>query len=156
MDQHCPEIVSFTPKFTAEIIAMIVDIQQNEFNLPISAADQPDLSDIENFYQRGNGNFWLALDGRKVVGTIALIDIGNHQVALRKMFVHRDYRGREIGTAHRLLQALFAWTRAKGVRSIYLGTTAKMHTAQKFYANCGFVDAVLLKSTKNNCPTPFL
>lgn len=140
-------ITPFTTEYTDQVITLIVGIQQKEFNLPITAADQPDLADIANFYQQDNGNFWLALDDGKVVGTIALIDIDNKQVALRKMFVHRDYRGREIGTAHKLLQTLFAWVESKKVCSIYLGTTAKMHAAQKFYVNCGFVEI-------NKCELP--
>ncbi len=32
-------------------------IQQNEFKVPITINEQPDLMDIENFYQK-DGNFW--------------------------------------------------------------------------------------------------
>ena len=42
-----------------------------------SGADQPDLLQIPQFYQSGAGNFWVALDGEEVVGTVALLDIGN-------------------------------------------------------------------------------
>ncbi len=38
-----------------------------------------------HFDQTGKGNFWVALYDDKVVGTISFLDIGNHQVALRKM-----------------------------------------------------------------------
>jgi len=144
------EIVPFTDGFTDQLIAMIVAIQQQEFNLPITAADQPDLSDIANVYQQGNGNFWLALDDGKVVGSIALIDIGNDQAALRKMFVHRDYRGRKIGTAHKLLKTLFNWTKSKQLSGIFLGTTAKMFAAQRFYEKFGFSEI-----SKSELPTSF-
>ena len=140
MKQKMITVIPFTTNFTGQLASMIVNIQQNEFNLPISANDQPDLFDIENFYQKDNGNFWIAIYDNEVVGSIALIDIGNKQVALRKMFVHQDYRGKGTGTAHKLFESLLSWSKDKSVQSIYLGTTEKMHAAQRFYINKGFVE----------------
>jgi len=130
--------VPFSSGFTDQVVSMIVNIQKNEFNLPITANDQPDLFEIPTFYQKGNGNFWVAIHNDKVVGTIAIIDIGNKQVALRKMFVHKDYRGKSTGTAHILFDSLLSWSKEKNIQSIYLGTTEKMHAAQQFYVNKGF------------------
>jgi len=87
----------YDKKFQQEVIELVLNIQQNEFNVPVTINDQPDLMNIENFYCKKNGNFWIALDGEKVVGTIALIDIENKQVCLRKMFVDKNYRGKEKG-----------------------------------------------------------
>ncbi|MDX1810107.1 MAG: GNAT family N-acetyltransferase [Sulfurospirillaceae bacterium] len=140
MDKETVIVTPFTADLRDKLISMIVNIQQNEFNLPISAEDQPDLFDIENFYQQGNGNFWIALHNDEVVGSIALIDIGNQEAALRKMFVHKDYRGKETGTAHKLIDSLLAWSKERSVQNIYLGTTKKMHAAQRFYTNKGFVE----------------
>ena len=79
------------------VIDTILPIQQLEFRVPVTLADQPDLLDIPGFYQTGAGNFWVALaDGcgtGEVVGTIALRDFGNGCGALRKMFVKGSYRG---------------------------------------------------------------
>jgi N-acetylglutamate synthase-like GNAT family acetyltransferase len=86
------------------------------------------------------GNFWIARVGERVVGTISLLDIGNRQGALRKMFVHRDFRGPEHGTAKRLLDVLLAWADAKEVREIFLGTTEKFLAAHRFYAKHGFLE----------------
>ena len=54
---------------------VILTIQQSEFGIPITLEAQPDLLDIPSFYQKDNGNFWIALDGQEVIGTIALIAI---------------------------------------------------------------------------------
>ncbi|MGC8035309.1 GNAT family N-acetyltransferase, partial [Salmonella enterica] len=83
-------------------------------------------------------NFWVAVDVGKVVGTISLLDIGNAQVALRKMFVAASHRGKEHGTAARLLEGAIAWARAQGVRQIFLGTTDKFLAAHRFYEKNGF------------------
>jgi hypothetical protein len=87
----------------------ILPIQQSEFGIPISLEQQPDLVDIPAFYRRDNGNFWVALSGDEVVGTIALLDIGNRQGALRKMFVTAAWRGAAHGVGGRLLDTLLRW-----------------------------------------------
>ncbi|PTL83622.1 GNAT family N-acetyltransferase [Vitiosangium sp. GDMCC 1.1324] len=134
------EITEFRPQHAKELLALIVGIQREEFGVAITAEQQPDLRDIPGFYQRGSGNFWVALASGRVVGTIALLDIGEGQAALRKMFVAQDFRGREAGTAAVLLATLLAWAERKGVREIFLGTTEKFLAAHRFYEKNGFVE----------------
>jgi hypothetical protein len=86
------EVVPFEPRFEQQVVELIVGIQRGEFDIPITAEQQPDLRRIPEYYQTGSGNFWARVEGR-VVGTIALLDIGHGQAALRKMFVHPQQRG---------------------------------------------------------------
>jgi N-acetylglutamate synthase-like GNAT family acetyltransferase len=123
-----------------QIIDLIVSIQQKEFNIPITADDQPDLRNIPNYYQKNRGNFWVALHNKDVVGTISLLDIGNGQSALRKMFVHQNYRGLKKGTALNLLKTLLDWATSKRLREIYLGTTPQFLAAHRFYEKNGFTE----------------
>ena len=132
------QIVPFLPQHEAEVGALIVGIQRDEFGIPITLEDQPDLKDIPAIYQHGAGNFWVALSNGEIVGTIALLDLGNHQGALRKMFVHANYRGRERGVSARLLDTLLDWAREHGVKEVYLGTTEKFLAAHRFYEHNGF------------------
>lgn len=131
-------ITSFDERFVEGIADLIVPIQREEFGIAITYQDQPDLTDIPGFYQSGAGQFWLALDGEKVVGTIALKDIGNGEAALRKMFVARDYRGSDHGVAAKLLATLIAHAKEQTLRAIYLGTTDKFLAAHRFYEKNGF------------------
>ena len=131
-------IQPFEEKYGKDLINLIVGIQQNEFGIPITAADQPDLSNIQGFYQQKCGNFWVALCSGRVVGTIALLDIGRQQAALRKMFVDALFRGNRTGTAKKLLKTLVSWSKQAGIKEIYLGTTPKFLAAQKFYEKNGF------------------
>ena len=110
-----------------------------EFGVPITVEDQPDLLDIPAYYQQGSGNFWVALSDGEVVGTIALRDIGNHQGALRKMFVKPAYRGKEKGVARRLLEELIRSATTAGIRDLYLGTIDAFVAAHRFYERNGFV-----------------
>lgn len=133
------QIATYQPQYQAAIIKLILNIQQQEFGLPITLKDQRDLLDIPSFYQRGNGNFWIALDREKVIGTIAAIDIGNSQLALRKMFVDTKYRGKEIGVGQHLLNSLLNWARSKNIGDIYLGTVDVFQAAHRFYQKNGFM-----------------
>ena len=135
---HLVEVVPFEPAHGEGVIAVILPIQQSEFAIPITLDEQPDLRDIPAVYQRGGGNFWVALDGANVVGTIALLDIGNGQAALRKMFVRAEYRSARHGVAARLLEALLARCRECNVSEIYLGTTAQFLAAHRFYEKNDF------------------
>ncbi|MGY0193976.1 GNAT family N-acetyltransferase [Leptothrix sp. BB-4] len=131
-------IVPFSPEHASGVISLILPIQQSEFGIPITLEAQPDLVDIPAFYRYGQGNFWVALDGEAVIGTVALLDIGNHQAALRKMFVAASHRGAEHTVAKRLLETLVHWCRTRQVREVFLGTTAKFLAAHRFYEKNGF------------------
>jgi GNAT superfamily N-acetyltransferase len=132
------QIVPFTPQHAESVAALIVGIQRDEFGFSITLEDQPDLQDIPAFYQQGTGNFWIAVSQDQVVGTVALLDIGHNQAALRKMFVHAAYRGPGHGVSGRLLETLIDWSRARRVNEIYLGTTEKFLAAHRFYERNSF------------------
>ena len=127
------QIVPFAPQHAEGVAALIIGIQRDEFEIPITLEDQPDLQDIPAFYRQGSGNFWVAVSEDEVVGTVALLDLGNNQAALRKMFVHAASRGPGHGVSARLLATLFDWSRARGVKEVYLGTTEKFLAAHRFY-----------------------
>jgi N-acetylglutamate synthase-like GNAT family acetyltransferase len=131
-------IVPWQSKYAEDVIQFILSIQSAEFSIPITANDQPDLKSVDTFYLHGNGNFWIALLEKDVVGTIALKDIGQQQVALRKMFVHKFFRGSEQGLANKLLGTAIEWCIQKNIQDIYLGTVEVFKAAQKFYEKNGF------------------
>ncbi|UTW59102.1 GNAT family N-acetyltransferase [Kordiimonas sp. SCSIO 12603] len=121
-----------------QIQLLILEIQTSEFNIDITLDDQPDLKDIESFYRKGIGEFWVARHGEVIVGTIALIDIGAGQVAIRKMFVKDTYRGKEHGIAKKLLDVLEEYSAERVVQTILLGTTDKFLAAHRFYEKNGY------------------
>ncbi len=136
---NCPIVKEYTQENQAQVVDLILQIQQQEYNIAITKDDQPDLFTIEEFYQTGNGNFWVALDDKKVVGTISLLDIGNNQVALRKMFVDQEYRGPTYKTASLLLNNAINWAKERPIYAIFLGTTPQFLAAHRFYEKNGFI-----------------
>ena len=133
------EIKPYDAQHVAEIAELIVPIQAQEFGVDITYEDQPDLADINSFYLTGAGGFWLAFNEDKLVGTIALKDIGSGTAALRKMFVHKKYRGKEFGVAAGLLKMLLAHSQSLGLVEILLGTTEAFKAAHRFYEKNDFV-----------------
>jgi N-acetylglutamate synthase-like GNAT family acetyltransferase len=131
-------IVNHTPTLEKAVIDFVLDIQRHEFGLDIHAADQPDLLDVASYYQHGAGNFWVALAGNEVVGSIALLDIGNAQGALRKLYVKASHRGKPHAVGSRLLETLVHSTRETGRRDLYLATTEQFAAACRFYEKNGF------------------
>lgn len=128
-------IVPFSPGQEAQILGLILPIQQQEFRVPITAADQPDLAAIPTVYQKGRGGFWVGMQGEAVVGTIGLIDFGAGG-AIRKMFLRADQRGS--GLAQALLDTLQSHAQAKGLPLLALGTLPQMAAAHRFYERNGF------------------
>jgi N-acetylglutamate synthase-like GNAT family acetyltransferase len=138
----------YLPKYQEQVIHLILDIQY-EFNVPIPLEEQPGLLKIPDFYQKGKGNFWIAVDNDTVVGTMALVDIGNNQVALQKCFVHKDYRGKEIGVGQQLLNTLLDWGKSQSIGEFYLGTTEAYKAAHRFYQKNGFREITKSELPKN-------
>lgn len=127
------------------IVDLILPIQQIEFNVPVTLENQPDLLDIETNYQKEGGNFWGALNDSELVGTIALISIGHHACALRKMFVKKEFRGKEYGIAQLLLEKLIDFCKKNDINDIYLGTVDVLKAAIRFYEKNGFTEIEMNK-----------
>jgi N-acetylglutamate synthase-like GNAT family acetyltransferase len=121
-----------------DVVKLVLSIQQQEFGVPITAHEQPDLVHVSAYYQSARGNFWVASDNGPIVGTIGLLDVGDAQGVLRKMFVAGSHRG--TGVAAGLLQTCLTWARMAGMTEVMLGTTDSMKAAHRFYEKWGFVE----------------
>lgn len=143
----------FTGEFKKQVVDLVLTIQQ-EFKIPVILADQIDLHDVSGFYQQGVGNFWVALLNGKVVGTIAVMDIGNQQVALRKMFVEQSLRGKDFGIGQALLEEVFSYCAKLGLKEIYLGTTTFFLAAHRFYEKNGFREIEIDQLPESFSPMP--
>lgn len=128
---------TYQPEHREQIISLILNIQQNEFQVPLTIEDQPDLQVISGFYQAKGGQFWVALHENEVVGTIALINCGDGIGCIRKMFVKAEFRSQH-GIAQHLLDNLIVFAQEKNLKGLYLGTVAKLHAAIRFYERNGF------------------
>jgi GNAT superfamily N-acetyltransferase len=126
-------------QFSNAIIDLILNIQQKEFNVPITIEDQPDLLNISNFYYASGGGFWGAFIDDELVGTIALVKFADNAAAIRKMFVKKAFRGKEFSIAQQLLETLIAYCKENQIDDLYLGTVSILEAALRFYEKNDFV-----------------
>jgi GNAT superfamily N-acetyltransferase len=144
------EIQPIGDSYSEQAIDLILTIQQKEFNIPITIEDQPDLLQIESFYAEAGGNFWGAFVNGELVGSIALVKFDERAGAIRKMFVKKEFRGKELNIAQELLEVLITFCHKNGIDDLYLGTITVLKAAQRFYERNHFV-----KIEKGNLPDKF-
>ncbi|MBB6369869.1 GNAT family N-acetyltransferase [Chryseobacterium shigense] len=136
--------------YSDQLIDLILTIQQKEFNVPITIEDQPDLKKIESFYMEPGGNFWGAFINGELVGSIALVKFDERAGAIRKMFVKKEFRGKELNIAQKLLEVLISFCQENGIDSVYLGTVSILKAAMRFYERNHFSQV-----EKENLPARF-
>ena len=91
---------------------------------------------FRDYFGAGAG-VWLARSGDHIMGCIALRRQSEpHSGEIKRMYVKPEARGR--GIAQRLLEAVEAFARASGYRSIYLDTTDQMRAAVSLYQRNGY------------------
>lgn len=146
------EIKTFEKDLTNEVVNLILNIQRNEFNVSIKAEDQPDLFEINEFYRKDGGEFWVAFINKELVGTISLkiFDKENKEGAIRKVFVKKEFRGNKFGVAYSLINNLINYCYENKIDSLYLGTVDKYKAAHRFYEKNKFT-----KIDKENIPHNF-
>jgi N-acetylglutamate synthase-like GNAT family acetyltransferase len=113
----------------AEIDKMIDSIS-TEFELPISNPNKANVTLLDKY--------WISLYNNEIVGTIGIIKIEGKFSILKKMFVKREYRGKEYKIASLLLNKVFDWCNSQNIDTIYLGTMSQFKAAHKFYEKNGF------------------
>lgn len=134
-----PKIKLVENQYSNVIVDLILNIQQKEFNVPITIEDQPDLLTINDFYYASGGGFWGAFINEELVGTIALVKFSDTEAAIRKMFVKKEFRGKEFSIAQKLVETLIAYCKENGIDDLYLGTVSILEAALRFYEKNNFV-----------------
>jgi N-acetylglutamate synthase-like GNAT family acetyltransferase len=143
------EISEFDIEDQSRIRAFVLNIQNNEFNLDFNENEQPDLIDTATFYK--NGCFWTAKIESEIVGTIGIQQLDNENSVLRKMFVKKEFRGREYKIAHLLFDKLLEFAKKTHIQTIWLDTPSVATASHKFYERNGFI-----QTDKLNLPINYI
>lgn len=98
-----------------------------------------DVYDVELFYQKKGGEFWVVERQGEIVGTAAYypIDRGNNAVEIRKMYILPAVRRQGLGKF--LLQELESKIIARGFDEIWIETASILQEAVILYENNGYL-----------------
>lgn len=133
-------IREFRKADNADVVSLILGIQNDEFHLDLSLSDQKDLTDIDAYYGAQGGAFLVAkASSGLLVGTIGLMCLRDDLGVMKKFFVAADYRGRDRGVAMALYERFIESARSKGVTQIILDTPSAAIRSHAFYRSAGFV-----------------
>ena len=137
LEDNVLHIETYSGKYDKEIVSLILDIQNNEAKINLSLEEQPNLLDINRYYQQNGGEFWIALSDNCVIGTVGLMLKEKNYAALKKFFVKKEFRSQKVGLA--LYSELIKFARNAGVQHIILDTPSVAHASHKFYETAGFL-----------------
>lgn len=97
-----------------------------------------DVLEVESFYQKKNGEFWVIERQNKLVGTGAYYPIsrGQNAVEIRKMYLLPEARG--VGLGKFLLTELESAIVQKGFEQIWIETASVLKEAVQLYERNGY------------------
>src|SRR2546423_10996476 len=111
-------IVPFQPSHVDGFRSLVAETLR-EFGFEPDPELDHDLDDPTATYNA----LWVALDGDEVVGSVALRDLGDGAVQLKRMYLRPDRRGHRVG--EQLLALAPPWARADGKRPARPGPSGR-------------------------------
>ncbi len=120
-----------------EVVALIKGVMSQEFAQDAYAYPTADLDTISETYGNLGEAFFVAIDGKKVVGTVGIKKEDDRIALLRRMFVSADYRGQKIGT--KLILRALQFCEEVGYDEFVFRTTSRMTKAIDLCKKNGFI-----------------
>ena len=115
---------------------LIHRIMDGEFQEEKIAFSFEDLDSLEGAYGGLGEAFFVAIDGKKIVGTVGVKREDDRVALIRRIFVSPDYRRRKIGL--RLLDRAVQFCEEVGYRELIFKTTSRMKDAIELVQGRGF------------------
>lgn len=143
-------ISQFEDKYTQDIIDLVLHFQNDGTRHIVTVNDQPDMLNITHEYIDKGGNFWIAKDNEKLIGSIGIMPYSDKIAVLKKFFVYEDYQGNPHHMSRRLYAHLLSFAKEKNFKTILLDTPYNTERAHKFYEKAGFI-----KVTEDMLPIKF-
>lgn len=132
-------IRTYTEADCKEVIALVLHCQNDGTRPLVSVEDQPELLHIQEKYMDNGGNFWVAEEQGKVVGSVGLMMYGGGLAILKKFFVYEAYRGEPYHLGQKLYGTLLDYAEKSGVKQLILDTPKNTERAHRFYEKAGFI-----------------
>lgn len=133
------EVVAFDPQYAGDFARLNYHWIEEYF--VIEEHDREMLDDPQHYIIEKGGQIFFALHGERVIGTAALINVGERVFELAKMAVATEARGKGVGD--KLIETCIEYSREVGKQTIFLLSNTKLKPAINLYRKFGFVQTVL-------------
>lgn len=143
-------IIQFEERYTQDIIDLVLHFQNDGTRPLVGVNEQPDLLSIRDSYINSGGNFWIATENDKLIGSIGIMPYGKEIAVLKKFFVYEKYQGEPFHIGQKLYAHFIKFARENGFKTILLDTPHNTVRAHKFYKMAGFT-----KIEENELPVNF-
>ena len=123
-----------------EIKKLVLTVLE-EFHMSGLKTKTEDLANLERYYFSRRGTFLIAVDGEKIVGTVAVENFESkapNTALLRRFYVDKGYRRQGIGK--RLMEEIIKEAKILGYKKIVLGSEHEFKDAHKAYLAAGFTE----------------
>lgn len=108
----------------------------NDFGFAYQREYDFDIDDPKKYYIDQGGMFYVIKDSGKVIGTIAIINKGNHVAELKRLYVKKKYQGQGLGS--KLFDTAIHFCKNNGFTKIEFETNKKFTKAHALYQRRGF------------------
>lgn len=126
-------------KDCVKVTELVYSVLQ-EYNLrPDPGATDVDLKDIEqSYFERGGAFYVLEEKDGAIIAAYGLYPVDKGTCELRKMYMHRSYRGKGLGKL--LLEDALSKAGQIGFKKMILETASVLKEAISLYKSYGFVE----------------
>ena len=133
----------FTPADGESVRDLISSIMDKEFHDVKDAYPTQDIDHIDQSYGGLGEAFFVAVNGAKVVGSVAIKKEDDRVALLRRLFVDASYRKQQLGD--KLIDRALKFCDEVGYKELVFKTTSQMVGAVKLCQKRGFTQRAKLQ-----------
>lgn len=127
----------FAAEDGAAVRQLVSDIMDHEFHADKEAYPIDDLLEINRTYGGLGEAFFVAVNGDRVIGSVAVKKEDDRVALMRRLFVAADFRKQQIGL--KLIDRVLKFCDEVGYQEVIFRTTSRMEGAAKICQKRGFV-----------------
>lgn len=109
-------IIPFEERYAQDVIDLVLHFQNDGTRPMVTVDDQPDLRNIVDSYMHAGGNFWIAVENDRLIGSIGIMPCNQDIAILKKFFVYEG-GAKSMNTRLLITAALFLTLTACGIDS---------------------------------------
>ncbi len=128
-------ISEYTPSDQQGVKRVVLE-SLKEFGFEYHQEYDYDLNDPQTYYLDQGGMFFVLKEGKKVIGTVAIIKRGNKVAELKRLYVDTLYQGKGYGS--KLLDTAIQYCKENGFTKLEFETNKKFTKAHLLYQRRGF------------------